>query len=88
MPGLPLGPMQLGRGNPSASSQVRAWVRAALPGDDVTVLVTELSCTEPGCPPTETVIALMYPGRPQQFKIHKPLDLVTHADVTSALAAR
>lgn len=63
------------------AARVRALVQNII-DDDVRILVTELACTEPGCPPTETVIALMHPGAPQQHKIHKPLAEVTEEDVT------
>lgn len=71
------------RKDPGDSARVRALVRAIVE-DDVRILVTELACTEPGCPPTETVIALMRPGAPKQFKIHKPLADVTEEDVAYA----
>lgn len=75
------------RRDPGDSARVRALVRNVVDDlvDDVRILVTELACTEPGCPPTETVIALMHPGTPQQFKIHKPLREVTKDDVVRAL---
>ncbi len=38
------------RRDPQAVSRVRAWVREEIADDGVTVLVTELACTEPGCP--------------------------------------
>jgi hypothetical protein len=31
-------------------------------GEDEAVVVNELSCTEPGCPPIETVVALLRAG--------------------------
>jgi len=51
----------------------REWVRAAFELDEaVTVMVTELTCLEPGCPPIETVVAVMSPTEPRwQFKVHK-----------------
>ena len=50
--------------------------------EDVPILVTELRCTEPGCPPLETVIAVMdVPGKPRQFKVHKSIAEITLADV-------
>jgi len=57
----------------------------ALDDDDV-VMVTELQCTEPGCPPIETVIAVLRVGARRQIKIHKPLVEVTEADVRAAIA--
>jgi hypothetical protein len=45
-------------------------------------MVTELECREPGCPPIETVIALLEgPGKTTQFKIHKMAGDVTRSDV-------
>jgi hypothetical protein len=50
--------------------------------DDVAVMVTELRCTEPGCPPLETVVAVLSGTLPtRQYKIHKPLADVTREDV-------
>lgn len=52
-------------------------------------MATELRCTEPGCPPLETVVALMgEAGTGQrQFKIHKALGAVSYEDVGSGAAA-
>jgi hypothetical protein len=54
--------------------------------DDDAVLVNELSCTEPGCPPIETVVALLRAGvEPRQVKIHKPAVEVTEDDLRLAI---
>lgn len=54
---------------------------------EATVMVSELRCTEPGCPPLETVIAVFgKSGKKSQVKIHKALDDVTGDDVTRAVA--
>lgn len=69
-------------GQTAAKAQVKQWVTEALPpGDTRTVLVTELACSEPGCPPTETVIALLGGAETQQWKLHKPVTEVTEDDV-------
>jgi len=40
-----------------------------------TITVNQLSCHEEGCPPVETVVALLRPGLTAlQHKIHKPVD--------------
>lgn len=75
------------RRDPGDSARVRALVRNVV-DDDVRILVTELACSEPGCPPTETVIALMHPGAPQQLKIHKPLSEVAEDDVVGVFTGR
>lgn len=79
------------RSSPERTSKVRAlkqWTREALRlSDDVTILATELRCTEPGCPPLETVVAVMRVGNDrQQFKIHKPLTDVTYEDIEEGAA--
>ncbi|MFV0533280.1 MAG: hypothetical protein ACK5MR_06475 [Cumulibacter sp.] len=75
------------RSDVSQTARVRALVAEYVP-DDVVVMVTELACSEPGCPPVETVIALMYPGNPQQFKLHKPVCEVTADDVRHTLTTQ
>ncbi|MEM9135475.1 MAG: hypothetical protein AAF962_26460 [Actinomycetota bacterium] len=75
------------RRDPEAVARVRAWVRGEIDDDETTVLVTELACTEPGCPPLETVIGLLGADGQVQHKLHKPLAEVTQADVEGALRA-
>jgi nitrate reductase delta subunit len=50
--------------------------------DDDIVMVTELACLVPGCPPLETVFAF-WPagGQRRQFKIFKPAGAVEQADL-------
>jgi hypothetical protein len=54
------------------------------------ILVTELKCTEPGCPPVETVIALLPDPKSgtkkRQVKIHKPLTEITEEEVVRAIS--
>ena len=67
----------------ATARRIKEWVRELLaPGDDITILVSELSCSEPGCPPIETVIAL-FQGRDSttKFKIHRPSAEVTREDI-------
>jgi len=67
----------------ATARQIKDWVRELLaPGDDVTILVSELSCSEPGCPPIETVIALFRGGEnPTKYTIHRASVDVTRDDV-------
>ncbi len=53
--------------------EIKAWVIEALAlSEEATVMVTELACKEPGCPPIETVIAVLRgPGDTTQFKAHR-----------------
>jgi len=55
-------------------------------GEDDAVVVNELQCTEPGCPPIETVVALLRAGNePRQVKVHKPAAEVTEDDLRAAI---
>jgi len=77
------------RADPAAASRVRAWAQAALgPDDETAFAVSEIACTDPGCPGSETVILVMAPGRrTRACKIPKLLDDVTEQDVSRALGA-
>ncbi len=74
----------------ATARRIKDWVREIFaPGDDVTILVSELTCSEPGCPPIETVIAL-FRGKEQpiKYKIHRPSAEVTREDVAALAAGR
>lgn len=73
-----------GAGRPDAASveRVQRWAREVLGGDGAAVLVTELRCREPGCPPVETVIAVLpAKGERVQWKIPRGIASVTLEDV-------
>jgi hypothetical protein len=66
-----------------AAERVREWTRArfALP-PEATVMVTELACTVPGCPPVDTVVAFWTADdRRHHFKIFKPVAEVVEDDL-------
>ncbi len=69
--------------------QVKEALRAALSlPDGATVTVTELACREEGCPPIETVVALLRPdGPPLQHKLHKTTDAVDAEDLVQVCKA-
>ncbi len=53
------------------AAQIMDWSRAAFGLDDATtVLVAEIACTDPGCPPIETVIALLRDDDRSEHRIH------------------
>jgi hypothetical protein len=55
--------------------------------DDAVVSVSEHDCGEPTCRGVRTVILIMRPGQPTKaIKIDKPLEAVTAADLSNALA--
>ncbi len=52
------------------------------------VLIQEMNCLEPGCPPKETVIAIFSDGKsPLQFRVHKALVDVTFEDLKGLFEA-
>ena len=61
--------------------QIKAWVYQKLELDtEITISLNQLQCSEPGCPPLETVILVMT-NPPQQYKIHKPAFQITETDI-------
>lgn len=49
-------------------------------------MVTELRCSEPGCPLLETVIAILSESGNRQYKLHKPIAEVGEDDVRDLAA--
>ena len=68
--------------NVALSKQIKVWVRDyAMVPEDFAILVTELKCAEPGCPPLETIVALLGPGGAQyQQKVHLAINQITEAE--------
>jgi nitrate reductase molybdenum cofactor assembly chaperone NarJ/NarW len=68
-----------------ALARVPGWtkVRFALT-DDETVMVSELACSVPGCPPIETHVVFWTAAGRHHFKIFKPLAQVTEDDLPPA----
>jgi hypothetical protein len=68
---------------PGQADRIKDWTREVFHlNDETTVMVTELECREPGCPPIETVIAVLKgPGNTQQYKIHKAANEVGLSDI-------
>ena len=57
-----------------ALDRVREWVRARFElGEDSAILVAEVACALPGCPPLETVIAFWSGARRHHTKVFKPV---------------
>ena len=71
-----------GGGTPPRNGPVKDWVRSAFAlGEGSTVMVAELACSEPGCPPVETVIAILDAGTTCRFTVHRPIAEVSEADI-------
>jgi hypothetical protein len=72
--------------NPEAAAALKVRVRQMLKlPEDAVVMITELRCTEPGCPPLETVIVVMADGESKQYKIHKAMVDLQDADLIQVL---
>jgi hypothetical protein len=72
--------------DPGALARIRGWVRAAWNlGEDASVMVSELRCSEPGCPPVETVVLVSRaPDETFQIKVAMPAAAVTDSDLQGA----
>jgi hypothetical protein len=85
------GPLRVGAfktepGHADAVQQVQAWTRDrfGLPGE-AAVLVSELECKRPGCPPLETVVAFWTDDdQRRHFKVFKPVAEVAAKDLPPA----
>jgi len=66
-----------------ACSTVRAWAQELWAvGEDGYVMVTELRCLEPACPPHETVVLIARSGAPAvHHKLPKPAADIVRADL-------
>lgn len=69
-----------------AAERVREWVRERFDlSEDAAILVTELACAVPGCPPLETVVAFWTTAeRRHHFKVFKPIAEVVPDDLPYA----
>jgi hypothetical protein len=73
--------------SPEAIQRLKAWSYAALNlSPDVPISISQLQCHEPGCPPIETVIAVMTQPT-QTYKIHAAAGDITQTQVVEALQA-
>ena len=69
-----------------SADRVKEWTRDRfeLP-EDAAILVTELTCTVPGCPPLETVVAFWSDHKSRHdFKIFKPIEEIVLDDLPPA----
>jgi hypothetical protein len=67
----------------AALDRVRVWTRERFAlAEDAAILVSEVSCALPGCPPRETVVAFWTENeRRHQFKLFKPVADVVMDDL-------
>jgi hypothetical protein len=69
-----------------AVERVRTWTRERFKlADHVPIVVAEIACGLPGCPPLETVVAFWTAAdRRHQFKLFKPVQDVVPDDLPFA----
>jgi nitrate reductase delta subunit len=70
----------------AATERIQAWTRERFSLEaEAPVLVSELACTMPGCPPLETVVAFWLDnGERRHFKVFKPIEELVLDDLPPA----
>jgi G3E family GTPase len=65
--------------SPLALEQIRYWVRQNFNfSGDTPILIKEVPCVKPGCPPIETaIVAIVKNAPPRNFKVQRPINEVT-----------
>src|SRR5215475_14785772 len=73
-------------GHAADLDRVREWTRARFGlGAETTVLVAQVACQLPGCPPLETVVAFWTDDNQRhQFKVFKRVEEVAEDDIPPA----
>lgn len=71
--------------SPEAIQRLKTWTYEALElSPDVPISISQLQCHEPGCPPIETVIAVMTQPT-QTYKVHAAAGDISQAALVEAL---
>jgi len=71
--------------NRALTERVRDWTRQRFElTDDETVMVSEIACQVPGCPPIETHVVFWTTAGRHHFKIFRPLAAVSEDDLPPA----
>lgn len=80
---LRLGTQKKSAAHREALARVKGWTRTRFRlNEDDTVMVTELECALPGCPPLETVLAFWTEdGQRRHYKFFKPVEQVVEDDL-------
>ena len=72
-------------GHDTVVDRVRDWTRTRFAlTDDETIMVSEMACSVPGCPPIETHLVFWTAAGRHHFKIFKPLAAVIEDDLPPA----
>jgi nitrate reductase delta subunit len=66
----------------AALDRVREWTRRRFKlADDAAILVSEIACNLPGCPPLETAIAFWSDEKRHHFKLFKQVSEIAYDDL-------
>lgn len=70
------------KADPTQIQAIKTWIYELfnLP-DDIPISISQLTCTEPGCPPIETVISVMRTPT-ETYKIHKAVGEIQYNDIS------
>jgi nitrate reductase delta subunit len=80
-----LGFAKKGPDHGAALERVRDWTRARFRlAEDETIMVSQVSCAVPGCPPIETLVVFWTALGRHHFKVFKPVVDVTEDDLPPA----
>ena len=80
-----LGFIKKDRQNSALTERMRGWTRRRFElTDDETVMVSEIACQVPGCPPIETHVVFWTAAGRHHFKIFKPIAAVSEDDLPPA----
>lgn len=68
---------------PAATAAIKNWTRTALGiGGETAISINELACSEPDCPPQETVVLILKSGAPaMRLSIHKAIVDICEQDI-------
>ena len=80
-----LGFSKKGFADAAALDRVRDWTQARFRlTDDETIMVSEIACSVPGCPPIETHVVFWTAAGRHHFKVFKPLTQTVEDDLPPA----
>jgi nitrate reductase delta subunit len=72
-------------GNGAAVERVRGWTRTRFRlSEEETIMVSEIACAVPGCPPIEAHVVFWTSLGRHHFKVFKPLAEVVEEDLPPA----
>jgi len=79
------GQAKISQAQTEAMERIRGWVQERFKlAPESAILVSEVTCNLPGCPPLETVVAFWENEKRYHFKLFKPVEEVTQDNLPFA----